>query len=78
MKEYLMQGERRYVMNTGPKPSQNKNSFIAALLAHTVESSNTELKAISHTFLEPGHTYMEVDSMHSATEAEKSLSQYTL
>ncbi|KAK3800733.1 hypothetical protein RRG08_003138 [Elysia crispata] len=52
-------------------PGQNKSSFIAALLSDTLESSNTELKAISHIFLEPVHAYKEVNFMHSAIEAEQ-------
>lgn len=48
---------------------QNRNRHIAALLLHAVQT--THLKVIQQKFLERGHTYMEVDSMHSATEFAK-------
>ena len=49
--------------------SQNRNQNIAALLLYIVQS--THLQVMEHKFLESGHSYMEVDSMHSAIENAK-------
>jgi hypothetical protein len=46
---------------------QNRNRNIAALLLWTVQNHN-HLNIIEQKFLESGHTYMEVDSMHAAIE----------
>ena len=46
---------------------QNRNSFIALFLLHYVVNSD-HLETIDQKFLETGHTYMEVDSMHAAIE----------
>lgn len=48
---------------------QNRNQFIAALFLFIVQ--NSTLNIIEHNFLESGHSYMEVDSMHSAIENDK-------
>ncbi|XP_063225537.1 uncharacterized protein LOC134532706 [Bacillus rossius redtenbacheri] len=48
---------------------QNRNKHVAALLLYDVQT--THLQEIEHKFLESGHTYMEVDSMHSAIEKAK-------
>jgi len=42
---------------------QNRNRHMAALLLYAVQM--TKLKIINQKFLERGHTYMEVDSMHA-------------
>ena len=49
---------------------QNRNKFVASALLHAVCTS-TYLKVVNHKFLEPGHTQMECDSMHSAMEYAK-------
>ena len=48
---------------------QNRNQFLAIGLYHALERSG--LEKIEHVFLVSGHTYMEVDSMHSAIEHSK-------
>lgn len=48
---------------------QNRNQNIVALLLYLVQK--TSIDVIEHKFLESGHSYMEVDSMHSAIEKEK-------
>lgn len=48
---------------------QNRNQHIATLFMHLVQT--THLEVIEHKFLESGHSYMEVDSMHSAIEKAK-------
>lgn len=56
---------------------QNRNQHIAALLMHIVQE--TEIEVIEQKFLESGHSYMEVDSMHSAIErAKKFIPVYTM
>lgn len=48
---------------------QNRNLQISALLLYVVQ--NSHLEAIEQKFLESGHSFMEVDSMHSAIERQK-------
>lgn len=48
---------------------QNRNQNIVGLFVYLVQ--NTSVDVIEHKFLESGHSYMEVDSMHSAIEKEK-------
>ncbi|CAG9772073.1 unnamed protein product [Ceutorhynchus assimilis] len=48
---------------------QNRNQQIAALLLYAVQNSHLEI--IEQKFLESGHSFMEVDSMHSAIEQQK-------
>ena len=48
---------------------QNRNRHMAAILLYAVQM--TKLKVVYQKFLERGHTYMEVDSMHSAVEFAK-------
>lgn len=56
---------------------QNRNKNVAALLLYTVQA--THLKTVEHKFLESGHTFMEVDSMHSAIErAKRCIPVYTM
>ena len=56
---------------------QNRNQFIAALFLYVVQT--THLEAVQHNFMEKGHSYMEVDAMHSAIErAKKNVSIYTM
>uniref|UniRef100_A0A6P7G7I4 Uncharacterized protein LOC114338671 n=1 Tax=Diabrotica virgifera virgifera TaxID=50390 RepID=A0A6P7G7I4_DIAVI len=56
---------------------QNRNQNVAALFLYLVQTSNLEI--IEHKFLESGHTFMEVDSMHSAIEkAKKYVPVYTI
>ncbi|KAL0832203.1 hypothetical protein ABMA28_001657 [Loxostege sticticalis] len=49
---------------------QNRNQFVTALLLFAVQNIE-HLKQIEHKFLESGHSYMEVDSMHSSIESAK-------
>ena len=46
------------------------NQYIATSLHHFT-NSNVGLEQIEHKFLEPGHTNMKVDSIHSGMETEK-------
>lgn len=56
---------------------QNRNQNIAALFLYV--SQNFHFDVIQHNFLEKGHSYMEVDSMHSAIErAKKNVAIYTM
>lgn len=55
---------------------QNRNRYIAAALLFAVQTMN--IKVIHQKFLERGHTYMEVDSMHAAIEfAKKNVPVYS-
>ncbi|KAK9747461.1 hypothetical protein QE152_g5210 [Popillia japonica] len=47
----------------------NRSQYIFALLLFLVQSTHIDI--IEQKFLESGHSYMEVDSMHSAIEREK-------
>lgn len=49
---------------------QNRNQYLAAGLMHTV-MTHPYVHTIDQKFLESGHTQMECDSMHSATEHAK-------
>jgi hypothetical protein len=49
---------------------QNRNKFVASALLHAVCTS-TYLEVVNYIFLEPEHTQMECDSMHSAMEYAK-------
>ena len=48
---------------------QNRNQFVTSALIFT--ASSLHFDSISINFLEPGHTQMECDSMHSAIETAK-------
>lgn len=48
---------------------QNRNQHISALLLYVTRTSQIEI--IEQKYLESGHSFMEVDSMHSAIEREK-------
>lgn len=57
---------------------QNRNQNISALLLYLVQN-NPNLMIIEQKFLESGHSYMEVDSMHSAIErAQKYVPVFTM
>jgi hypothetical protein len=49
---------------------QNKNIYLTAVL-HNYLQSDTAITKISQKYLEPGHTQMEVDSVHSVIEHAK-------
>ncbi|CAK1600206.1 unnamed protein product [Parnassius mnemosyne] len=49
---------------------QNRNQYIAAFLLYLVHTHET-IKVLEQKYLESGHSFMEVDSMHSAIEKEK-------
>lgn len=49
---------------------QNRNQYVTALLLYAVKNI-PHLQKIEHKFLESGHSYMEVDSMHSSIESAK-------
>ena len=46
---------------------QNRNVFLSAMLMEIAYQKNL---SISHTYLEPGHTHMEADTIHAAIEKE--------
>lgn len=57
---------------------QNRNQNISALLLYIVQT-NPNVHVIEQKFLESGHSYMEVDSMHSSIEkAKKHVPVYTI
>jgi len=48
-----------------------------ALMIYIIQTTN--INQIEHTFMESGHSMMEVDSMHSAIEnAKRNVSIYTV
>ena len=46
---------------------QNRNQFLAAALLHTVQT-NENLYVVDVKYMESGHSYLEVDSMHNTNE----------
>ncbi|CAG9772257.1 unnamed protein product [Ceutorhynchus assimilis] len=57
---------------------QNRNQNISALLLYLVQT-NPNVQIIEQKFMESGHSYMEVDSMHSSIEkAKKHVPVYTI
>ena len=48
---------------------QNRNQNVIMMFLDAI--MNLRLDEITINYLEPGHTYMEADSMHSAIEKEK-------
>lgn len=56
---------------------QNRNQYITALFLYVVK--HTQIEVLQHSFMESGHSYMEVDSMHSSIEyAKKNVPVYTM
>lgn len=56
---------------------QNRNQFISAFFMYVV--NKTHLEIVEHKFMESGHSYLEVDSMHSAIEvAKENVSVYSV
>lgn len=49
-------------------PGQNRNSVVATMLRYIMMSPENNVKIIDYKFLEPGHTHMECDNMHSTIE----------
>lgn len=60
---------KEVVMYSDTCGGQNRNQFVAAALLHCTK--HLPIDVIEQKFLESGHTYMEVDSMHAAIEAAK-------
>lgn len=57
---------------------QNRNVQIMALYLHIVRTHPT-INVIEQKFMESGHSYMEVDSMHSSIEkAQKNVNVYSI
>ena len=57
------------LLSLGSCNGQNQNQFVSSMLLYVVKT--TSLETIEVNFLEPGHTQMEADSMHSAIEKSK-------
>lgn len=57
---------------------QNRNQFVSCMFLYAVRTIDN-LEMVEHKFMEKGHSYMEVDSMHSAIEsAKKHVSVYSM
>lgn len=54
---------------------QNRNQFVMAILLFAVQNIEY-LEQVEHKFLESGHSYMEVDSMHSSIETAKKMRKF--
>jgi len=50
-------------------PGQNKNNQILAAILWFMMNKANNIKFLSITYLQPGHTYMPVDSMHATIES---------
>lgn len=62
-------GTKEFRFYSDGPTGQNKNRFVFA--QYLLASSKLQV-SITHRFLEPGHTHMEVDSMHARIEKEAS------
>lgn len=57
---------------------QNRNQYVSCMFLYAVRSIEN-LEWVEHKFMEKGHSYMEVDSMHSSIEsAKKHVSVYCM
>ena len=58
-------GVKKVTLYSDSCPGQNKNIIIASMFLAAVKS--LDIEEINQKFLEPGHTQMEVDSIHACT-----------
>lgn len=57
--------------------SQNRNKYFATMLRYAI-STIAHIKVIHHIFMEKGHSHMEVDSMHSAIDYRKKVTNVSI
>jgi len=72
--KYLMIVEDRKTVKTltlfcDSCPGQNKNNVVFAAIFWFMNKKANNINKVSITYLQPGHTYMPVDSVHSTIES---------
>ena len=65
--QHIPKETKHLVITSDSTVSQNRNQYVTAMLLYAVQT--TSLESIEQEFLEPGHTEMEVDSMHAAIDS---------
>ena len=76
LKECLKSSVKHVVITTDSTVSQNRNHLVAGMLL--LAAQTLPLESIEQKFLETGHTYMEVDSMHATIDSyRKNLKVYS-
>ena len=61
----------RVILYSDSCSGQNKNMFMTAILHNYLQCDTTSINQVIQKYLEPGHTQMEVDSVHSTIERAK-------
>ena len=70
LRDYVKPHVKHVTIPSDSTVSQNRNQYIAALLLLAVQCLPV-IETIEQKFLEPGHTEMEVDSMHSSIDSSR-------
>ena len=70
LKEHVPADVKHVIVTSDSTVSQNRNQYITSMLLLAVQCL-PNIETIEQKFLEPGHTEMEVDSMHSAIDFQR-------
>jgi len=70
LKEHVPADVKHVIVTSDSTVAQNRNQYITSLLLVAVLCL-PNIETIEQKFLEPGHTEMEVDSMHSAIDFQR-------
>lgn len=70
LRDHVPSDVKHVIITSDSTVAQNRNQYIAALLFIAVQCL-PGIETIQQKFLEPGHTSMEVDSMHSTIDAHR-------
>ena len=68
--EHVTTDIKHVIITSDSIVSQNRNQYITALLFIAVQCLRG-IETIEQKFIEPGHTEMEVDSMHSTIDCQR-------
>jgi len=66
MKENLDATVKHVIFTSDSTVAQNRNQFVTCMMLFAVHT--LPLETIEQKFLEPGHSHMEVDSMHAVID----------
>jgi len=69
LKENLDINVKHVVITSDSTVAQNRNQYVTCMMLFAV--STLPVETIEQKFLEPGHTHMEVDSMHAAIDCSR-------
>ena len=70
LRDHVPSDVKHVIITSDSTVAQNRNQYIAALLFTAVQCL-PGIETIEQKFLEPGHTEMEVDSMHSTIDSHR-------